>query len=953
MGYSFLILHMIFIVSFFFSLPNAHIITADALPDAAKDFSVHGLQQMSFMEDNIDRIQSLHIEKVSGEDENEENAISVVEKFRALLGLMSFQKKMPSVGDTENVSPSPSPSPFSEAEAPSPAPVPAHVLHIHAHSHPPHRLHSIPKPHTIPREDKGRITRILVAILVSAGAATVICVLSLIWACRKYKKAKKKPTRVISVYSKKGGARGGSKYGSSQKSASKVSLNPGTTDLMYIESLGMDLEQQQLSCPKETCETVNTSPNLSTARCTFLEREEPNQELIKSEFDDNASSSSSTREIMSVHEDIAEPIKYESNCANSSTTEKVIPIDSFSSDDESFHSFGDSNSSNIRLSNASAGSLGDASDILSTIVSNREPCLAPSFMNLPDQPATPNQNPTPVLDLQSPRNAEHKIPTAPCSSNCEKNFTSPPAPPPPPPPPIHFPPFHPSSSSARIASKASCSSSTLPNLSSPRQSDSSSGSNQNPEGGFSVLPQNPSGPSETPPPIPPPPCPPPFSKVNNSFSRGPPPPPLPQSTPLGKDGTPLPKLKPLHWDKVRAAPDHSMVWDKLRSSSFELDEEMIESLFGYNLQGSMKNDEAKSKSPSPSKHVLEPKRLQNITILSKALNSTAEQVCEALVQGNGLGLQQLEALVRMEPTKEEEAKLSGYKGDINELGSAEKFVKAVLKVPFAFLRVEAMLYRETFEDEVVHLRNSFSVLEEACKELRSSRLFLKLLEAVLKTGNRMNVGTIRGGAKAFKLDTLLKLSDVKGTDGKTTLLHFVVQEIIRAEGIRVSDSIMGRISNKNKIKTLEEKEEDYRRMGLDLVSGLSTELYNVKKTATLDLDVLASSVSNLSDGMAKIKHLIHKELCMDEKSGNLISSMKSFINYAEKSLKELQGDENRVLSHVKEITEYFHGNVSKEEANPLRIFVIVRDFLGMLDHVCKELRSSKVARTPNPLAPFR
>lgn len=230
---------------------------------------------------------------------------------------------------------------------------------------------------------------------------------------------------------------------------------------------------------------------------------------------------------------------------------------------------------------------------------------------------------------------------------------------------------------------------------------------------------------------------------------------------------------------------------------------------------------------------------------------------------------------------------------------------------------------------------------------------MKLLEAVLKTGNRMNVGTIRGGARAFKLDALLKLADVKGTDGKTTLLHFVVQEIIRAEGIRVSDSIMGRISQKNKIKTVEEKEEDYRRLGLDLVSGLSTELYNAKKTATLDLDVLASGVSNLSDEMTKLKHLINKELAMDEKSGNFVISMKSFISDAEKSLKELQGDENRVLSHVKEITEYFHGNVSKEEANPLRIFVIVRDFLGMLDHVCKELRSSKASRTPNPLAPFR
>lgn len=61
---------------------------------------------------------------------------------------------------------------------------------------------------------------------------------------------------------------------------------------------------------------------------------------------------------------------------------------------------------------------------------------------------------------------------------------------------------------------------------------------------------------------------------------------------------------------------------------------MIESLFGYNLQNTMKNEEVKTKTPSPSKHVLEPKRLQNITILSKALNVTAEQVCQALIQGN-------------------------------------------------------------------------------------------------------------------------------------------------------------------------------------------------------------------------------------------------------------------------------------------------------------------------------
>lgn len=74
-------------------------------------------------------------------------------------------------------------------------------------------------------------------------------------------------------------------------------------------------------------------------------------------------------------------------------------------------------------------------------------------------------------------------------------------------------------------------------------------------------------------------------------------------------------------------------------------------------------------------------------------------------------MQQLEALVKMVPTKEEESKLFNYKGDINELGSAEKFVRAMLSVPFAFQRVESLLYKETFDDEVVHLRNSFSMLE--------------------------------------------------------------------------------------------------------------------------------------------------------------------------------------------------------------------------------------------------
>ncbi|CAD5189045.1 unnamed protein product [Musa acuminata subsp. malaccensis] len=448
-----------------------------------------------------------------------------------------------------------------------------------------------------------------------------------------------------------------------------------------------------------------------------------------------------------------------------------------------------------------------------------------------------------------------------------------------------------------------------------------------------------------PPPLPPPPPirPPPFPKGCSS-GHAPPPPPCPAqlSTPVGKDGTPLPKLKPLHWDKVRAAPDRSMVWDKIRSSSFEFDEKMIESLFGYNLRSSSRTEEGKSKTPSPSKHVMEHKRLQNITILMKALNANAEQVRNALTLGEGLTVQQLEALVKMAPTKEEEEKLSNVEGNDDELDPAEKFLKAVLQVSFTFQRSEVMFYRETFEDEVAHLRNSFAMIEEACKELRSSRLFFRLLEAVLKTGNRMNVGTIRGGARAFKLDALLKLADVKGTDGKTTLLHFVVQEIVRLEGVNAMETE----TEKHKSKTAEEKEEDHRATGLKLVSGLITELGNVKKTASMDLDVLISSVSNLSSGLSQSKQLVEQDMTVDDKSKRFVHRMRSFLNEAEKIVKELKDDENQVLLQVRNIAEYYHGDVSKDEANPLRIFVIVRDFLCMLDRVCKEVGNSKTHQGP-------
>ncbi|KAL1538514.1 formin-like protein 6 [Salvia divinorum] len=385
-----------------------------------------------------------------------------------------------------------------------------------------------------------------------------------------------------------------------------------------------------------------------------------------------------------------------------------------------------------------------------------------------------------------------------------------------------------------------------------------------------------------------------------------------------------PKLKPLHWDKVRATSDRATVWDQLSSSSFQLNEDAMESLFGFNSVNSVAT---KNSATEHEVRVLDPKKSQNIAILLRALNVTREEVAQALLDGNAeeLGPELLETLVKMAPNKEEEIELKDCQAESSKLGPAERFLKTILDIPFAFKRVEAMLYRANFHTEVAYLRKSFQTLEEASEELKNSRMFLKLLEAVLQTGNRMNDGTNRGDARAFKLDTLLKLVDVKGTDGKTTLLHFVVQEIIRSEG---TDSDPATTNFKS-------KEEEFKKQGLHIVSGLSKEIGSVKRAAGMDSDVLSSYVSKLETGLQKARLVMQYE--RQSTQGKFFSSTKEFLEEATEEIARVKAEERRALSLVKEVTEYFHGNAAKEEAHPFRIFMIVRDFLSILDSVCKDV----------------
>ncbi|KAK2994381.1 hypothetical protein RJ640_029496 [Escallonia rubra] len=473
----------------------------------------------------------------------------------------------------------------------------------------------------------------------------------------------------------------------------------------------------------------------------------------------------------------------------------------------------------------------------------------------------------------------------------------------------------------------------------------------------------------TPPPPPPPPLvpvkkishapPPPPPKIGGMASSSKPPPIMPSSSKQNQssseDGNQV-KLKPLHWDKVNPSnADHSMVWDKIERGSFRFDGDLMEALFGSVATTRKSPRESNSTSPIGEKSgppsqifILDTRKSQNTAIVLRSLAVTRKEIIGALIEGQGLNADTLEKLTKVAPTKEEESEILAFDGDSTKLADAESFLFHLLKaVPSAFTRFDAMLFRSNYDAEILHLKDSLQTIELGCDELRTRGLFLKLLEAILKAGNRMNAGTSRGNAQAFNLTSLRKLSDVKSTDGKTTLLHFVVEEVVRAEGKRnvisrnrsLGRSSSSRSSNSGNFTSdtntsKDEREKEYIRLGLPVVGGISSEFSNVKKAASLDYDALNKSCSGLAERIREIRQ--HVET--NGGGGGFVRHIKGFLDAAEEEIRVVREEQTRVMGLVKRTTEYYHAGASKDNGeHPLQLFVIVKDFLGMVDQVCVEI----------------
>lgn len=153
----------------------------------------------------------------------------------------------------------------------------------------------------------------------------------------------------------------------------------------------------------------------------------------------------------------------------------------------------------------------------------------------------------------------------------------------------------------------------------------------------------------------------------------------------------------------------------------------------------------------------------------------------------------LDALIVLEeslPTPEEINIVKGYKGDKQRLGEAEKFFLAVADVPKAKQRAAALAFQRAYDQRTGDVENRIRTLIDACNQVRSSQRLRRILEATLKIGNKLNTDDVDSSNQTatgkkrvigFTLNSLLKLSQTKSFNGKTTVLAYLVSILNRKD----------------------------------------------------------------------------------------------------------------------------------------------------------------------------
>lgn len=148
-----------------------------------------------------------------------------------------------------------------------------------------------------------------------------------------------------------------------------------------------------------------------------------------------------------------------------------------------------------------------------------------------------------------------------------------------------------------------------------------------------------------------------------------------------------------------------------------------------------------------------------IALKTSARNLSHECIKKSVLECNTKELTEgfLTTLISNLPDNET-AKSSVKTKELDDLSEVDKFVFVISDIDRLIPRLRGLLFIHKYPNMIAESKHDLKIAIKACKDVRKSKKFRKLLEYILLVGNIMNSGSPRQKAVGFEISFLKKVS---------------------------------------------------------------------------------------------------------------------------------------------------------------------------------------------------
>ncbi|XP_039339178.1 protein diaphanous homolog 1 isoform X2 [Mauremys reevesii] len=388
---------------------------------------------------------------------------------------------------------------------------------------------------------------------------------------------------------------------------------------------------------------------------------------------------------------------------------------------------------------------------------------------------------------------------------------------------------------------------------------------------------------------------------------------LPYGLAPKKQYKPEVQLRRPNWSKIVAEElSQDCFWTKVKEDRFENDELFAKLTLTFSAQtksSKAKQDQEGGQEKSTQKKkvkelkVLDSKCAQNLSIFLGSFRMPYEEIKNVILEVNEAVLTEsmVQNLIKQMPEPEQLKMLSELRDEYNELAESEQFGVVISSVSRLRPRLNAILFKLQFNEQVENIKPEIVSVTAACEEVRKSKSFSSLLEITLLVGNFMNAGSRNAGAFGFNISFLCKLRDTKSTDQKLTLLHFLAERC-------------------------EQQYPD--------IMKFPDELIHVEKASRVSAENLQKNLDQMKKQISDLQHDVENFPAATDEKDKFVEKMTIFVKDAQEQYEKLRMMHSNMENLFKEMGQYFLFDPKKISVE--EFFMDLHNFRNMFLQAAKE-----------------